>query len=96
MIKELNKSNIIEFYADGRKLFLNKDEIIYLHSMGNYIKIICVGEKEYVIYGTMLDLNEQLKNYDIIRVHKSYMINLKYYECVACKTAAHLYIKIEL
>lgn len=78
IIKELSKRNMVEFYADGKKFFLNTDEIIYLYSMGNYIKIICADEKEHIIYGTMSDLNEQLKEYGIIRVHKSYIVNLKY------------------
>lgn len=78
VINEIIKKRLISFKIDGKSILLHADEILYLYSIGNYIKMICLDEREYIIYGSMAEWNKKLMYYGIVRVHKSFMVNLKY------------------
>ncbi len=55
------------------------NDIMYIESFKNNQYIHIAGEKEPVCLSmTMDELEENFGNYDIIRVHKSYLVNMRY------------------
>lgn len=77
VICEITENKVYMFETDGVKRYIKLGDIIYLRGMGNYIKLVSLNE-EYTVYGNVKYWNGQLKEHSIIRVHKSYLVNLKY------------------
>lgn len=63
------------------KVKINTEEIIRIQGLGNYIHLFTNSDKNYVFYGRLMDLQEQLPA-DFIRCHKSHIISLKYVEVI--------------
>lgn len=64
---------------EGRKRhFSMPDKIVYLHSNGHYIEIKFFDGTEKVIRGKMDVMEEVLAGYGFLRIHSSYLINLRY------------------
>jgi two-component system LytT family response regulator len=69
------------FFADsnGEKVKINLDDIIYVEGSGNYIKIM--GNKIKVMtHRSLHSMQEFLPPEDFIRVHKSYIVSIKFIE----------------
>ena len=64
---------------EGKKVHcFYPEEIMYLKSNKHYIEFYMGDEKQYLIRGKMDDMEEALRNYGFIRIHASYLVNLKY------------------
>jgi DNA-binding LytR/AlgR family response regulator len=62
--------------SDKRLVKINPDDILYIEGMRNYICIYLETEK-VIVHGTLTGIEENLSHIDtIIRVHKSFFINL--------------------
>jgi DNA-binding LytR/AlgR family response regulator len=61
--------------ADGKLVKLDYDEILYLESMGDYVKFI-TPSKKYLTLNTLSAIEEKLDKAKFIRVHRSYIVNL--------------------
>ena len=55
------------------------NEILYMHSLGNYIKLITKA-KSYLYKSTTLEMEKRLSANNFIRIHKSYIININQIE----------------
>lgn len=66
----------ITIKADRRMIVLDLDDIFYLESFGNYVKL-WTGEKFLLTPRTMASFALQLPVTDFIRAHKSFIINIK-------------------
>lgn len=55
---------------------VNTDKIKWVEAMGDYVKII-TESKKYLVLSTMKDFLTKLPEKQFIRVHKSFIINLK-------------------
>jgi two-component system LytT family response regulator len=53
-------------------------QIIYCQSDGNYTRIHCSGCNEILVSATLKDYEEILTGYGFFRLHKSYLVNMKY------------------
>ena len=58
--------------------FIDFDDIIYMHSEGNYTLIRMKGSNNVLATRLLGDFEELLSTYHFFRVHKSYIINLNY------------------
>lgn len=70
-------------FQEGRKtLFL--DEIVYIESNLHKLQFHLAGQKseQYTMYGRLDYIDEMLRDFNFCRVHKSYLVNLKYIEKV--------------
>ncbi|MCI5500756.1 MAG: LytTR family DNA-binding domain-containing protein [Lachnospiraceae bacterium] len=70
-------------FQEGRKtLFL--DDILYIESNLHKLVFHLTGKKSgrYTIYGRLDYIDEMLHDFNFCRVHKSYLVNLKYMEKV--------------
>ena len=73
--KSANAVNHIFIKSDGKLVRLNNDDILFIESMGDYVKFV-TREKKYVSYNTIKNLEEKVNKDLFMRVHRSYIINL--------------------
>ena len=58
----------------SRKTYL--DDILYLEALGDYVKVFTT-EKRHMVLATLKSFEEKLSGQGFMRVHRSYIINLK-------------------
>lgn len=63
----------IKIKVDGRYLFLDVDDIIFLKSDGNYVEII-LKNKKYVVRNKLVDFNKISDA--LTQVHRRYIVNI--------------------
>ena len=57
-----------------RKIFIN--DIQWIEALGDYIKLV-TNEESFVILSTMKAFEKEVEEYSFLRIHKSYIVNLK-------------------
>lgn len=62
-----------------KQVELNVHGILYVEALGDYVKVV-TDERNYVILSTMSAFNKRLEADKFIRIHKSYIVNLKMVE----------------
>lgn len=67
--------NHIFIKSDGKLIRLNNDEILFIESMGDYVKFV-TRDKNYVTYNSIKNLEEKVNKDYFMKVHRSYIINL--------------------
>lgn len=66
----------ITINTDGKLLFLDVDDIIYVESDGNYSTLFLQNEKKIVITKKLKEVDAILPEHYFFRIHNSYIINL--------------------
>lgn len=61
--------------TDGKLIKLSYDEILFLESMGDYVKFVTPGKKHLTL-NTLSAIEEKLDKTRFLRVHRSYIVNL--------------------
>ncbi len=80
-VKEENDSTItaednhIFIKSDGKLVRLNNEDILYIESMGDYVKFV-TSDKKYITHNTIKALEEKVNKNCFMKVHRSYIINL--------------------
>lgn len=67
----------LEVRVDGRLVSLAPEDIFFVQSMGNYVKIVC-RQKTYITALTTKELEHRLPTPQFIRIHKSFIVNTAY------------------
>lgn len=62
--------------TDGKFVRLNYEDILYIESMGDYVKY-CTSSKTYITHSTLKSAEEKVEDSSFIKVHRSYIVNLK-------------------
>jgi DNA-binding LytR/AlgR family response regulator len=70
-----SNGNHIFIKSDGKLVRLNNDDILFIESMGDYVKFV-TRDKKYVSYNTIKNLEEKVNKDCFMKVHRSYIINL--------------------
>lgn len=70
-----NSLNHIFIKSDGKLVRLNNDDILFIESMGDYVKFV-TRDKKYVSYNSLKNLEEKVNKDCFMKVHRSYIINL--------------------
>ncbi len=70
-----NSGNHIFIKSDGKLIRLNNEDILFIESMGDYVKFV-TREKKYVTYNSIKNLEEKVNKDYFMKVHRSYIINL--------------------
>lgn len=60
------------------EVFLDTGDIEYIEIYGHWLRVSVFGSDALECYGSLSTLEEQLAKFDFVRVHKSYLVNLKY------------------
>ncbi|MEO6347639.1 MAG: LytTR family DNA-binding domain-containing protein [Aquaticitalea sp.] len=66
----------ITINTDGKLIFLNIDDIIYVESDGNYSTIVTKDGQKILITKKLKEVNDLLPEHYFFRIHNSYIINL--------------------
>ena len=91
-INTFNKEKLIEkplkteitIYSENKKenIIFNTDDLVYISSQGNYASFFIKKNndlKEKILRVTLTKINTELEDYtNIIRCHKSYIVNVSY------------------
>lgn len=77
IIDKMINTEPIQINVDGRDILISQDDIMYVSGERNYVKVV-TRQNEYLTYGNMKAWEEKFVKSSIIRVHKSYLVNLKY------------------
>ncbi|MFT4736660.1 MAG: DNA-binding LytR/AlgR family response regulator [Cyclobacteriaceae bacterium] len=79
--RELNElegsgeQNEIFVRVDGRYVRLGLDEILYIESLGDYVKFV-TAEKAHVVHSTLKNINDKIQNNKFLKTHRSYIVNI--------------------
>lgn len=70
------KSRYFSYRVNGQVSKISLAEIIYIESLGNYLKLYGVKLSfPIIIYGSLASVASELDNPDFVQVHRSYVIN---------------------
>jgi hypothetical protein len=92
--KRLKKE--ITVYSDNKKenITFKIDELVYISSQGNYASFFIkknTNLKEKILRVTLTKINEELQGYtNIIRCHKSYIVNVNYIKGISGNARGYL------
>jgi two-component system, LytTR family, response regulator len=78
-------TNRIIFKSRGRILFLPVSDIRWIGAEGNYVRL-CTATETHLLRETMSRLEERLDPRGFLRVHRSFIVNLKYVKEVRRET----------
>lgn len=70
-------TNRIVFKSRGRILFLPVSDIRWIGAEGNYVRL-CTANETHLLRETMAHLESRLDPRGFLRVHRSFIVNLKY------------------
>ncbi len=66
----------LEVRADGRVLYFEAAEILWVEAAGNYVELNVAGRPSAVLVrGTLAEYEAQLKAADFVRIHRSRLLN---------------------
>lgn len=68
-------NNAIFIKSDGKLVRLNNEDILYIESMGDYVKFV-TNDKKYITHNTIKALEERINKEYFMKVHRSYIINI--------------------
>lgn len=77
IINKVKNVEPIEINVDGKDILISPEDIMYVSGEKNYVRVVARKE-EYFTYGNMKTWEEKLAKSSVIRIHKSYLVNLKY------------------
>lgn len=66
----------ITINADGKLIFLNIDDVLFVESDGNYSTIVTADGQKILITKKLKEVNELLPEHYFFRIHNSFIINL--------------------
>jgi two-component system, LytTR family, response regulator len=61
--------------TEGKLVRLNNDDILYIESMGDYVKFV-TNDKKYITHNTIKNLEDKVNKDTFMKVHRSYIINI--------------------
>lgn len=70
-----NANDHIFIKCEGKLVRLNNDDILYIESMGDYVKFV-TGDKKYITHNTIKNLEEKVDKQSFMKVHRSYIVNI--------------------
>lgn len=74
--KKENHDDHIYIKTDGKLVRLNNADILYIESMGDYVKFV-VADKKYVTHNTIKNLEEKVNPLIFMKIHRSYIVNIR-------------------
>jgi two-component system LytT family response regulator len=66
----------ITINTDGKLIFLNIDDVLFVESDGNYSTIVTTDGQKLLITKKLKEVNELLPEHYFFRIHNSFIINL--------------------
>lgn len=91
-LKQLNQETL-PIRANGEIIKVPLDDILYLEVQQHNVTVVTRKltferkQKEYSFYATLSDLEERLEPLGFLRIHKSYLVNMKHLKKFQCREA---------
>jgi len=61
--------------SDGRFVRINLHDLLYVENVGDYV-LFKTTDGQYLVHATLRDIAQKLQHPDMLKVHRSYIINL--------------------
>jgi two-component system, LytTR family, response regulator len=61
--------------TEGKLIRLNNSDILFIESMGDYVKFVS-NDKKYITHNTIKNLEEKVNKQCFLKTHRSYIINI--------------------
>jgi two-component system LytT family response regulator len=80
-VRELNENvknedkNEIFVRVDGKYVRLHLDDVLFIESLGDYVKFITAA-KTYIVHSTLKNIDGKIQSNNFLKVHRSYIVNL--------------------
>ncbi|TDW46507.1 LytTR family two component transcriptional regulator [Flavobacterium sp. 270] len=69
---------VLSYRANGQMIDILLSDIVYIESLGNYMKLYSTKLKSpTIIYGSLASICEEIDHSDFIQVHRSYIVNTR-------------------
>ncbi|MBO4408839.1 MAG: response regulator transcription factor [Clostridiales bacterium] len=75
VIKEKQSRKQLVIKTDGEEIRIDAADIIYMEAQNKYV-MIYTTKGEYLVRYNLADFEEELKDYGVMRVHRSYLVSL--------------------
>jgi len=75
--KATTREKYVSFRVDYSLVEINVDEIDYIECFADYVKLFFTNRKSMLLRITMKDLISKLPSSEFVRVHRSYIINIR-------------------
>ena len=72
----INHPDHIFIKSDGKLIRLNNNDILFIESMGDYVRFV-TADKKYITHNTIKNLEERISGEHFMKIHRSYIINLR-------------------
>lgn len=73
---EIEKDNVIFVKSGYKTVRINVNDILYIESQNEYVRIYLINDKPLMSLLSMKSLEERLSSEKFMRVHRSYIVNL--------------------
>lgn len=91
-LRQLNRETL-PIQVNGEIIKVPLDDILYLEVQQHNVTVVTQKlttehkQKEYSFYATLSDLEERLEPLGFLRIHKSYLVNMKHLKKFQCREA---------
>lgn len=75
VLKEKQSRKQLVIKTDGEEIRIDAADIIYMEAQNKYV-MIYTTKGEYLVRYNLADFEDELKDYGILRVHRSYLVSL--------------------
>ncbi|MFT4738028.1 MAG: two-component system response regulator LytT [Cyclobacteriaceae bacterium] len=62
--------------VDGKFVRIDLSEIMYIESLGDYVRFYAESGSKYIVHSTIKNIAEKITNKNFLKIHRSYVINL--------------------
>ena len=69
------EQNEIFVREDGRYVRIHLDDILFVESLGDYVKFI-TDDKVHIVHSTLKNIDDKIQSTNFLKVHRSYIVNL--------------------
>lgn len=91
-LKQLNKETL-PIQVNGEIIKIALEDILYLEVQQHNVTVVTTKltpqrkPKEYIFYATLSELEERLEPLGFLRIHKSFLVNMKHLKKFQCREA---------
>jgi len=60
--------------TESKLVRLNNDDVLYIESMGDYVRFV-TNDRKYIVHNTIKNLEEKMNRKAFMKIHRSYIVN---------------------
>lgn len=81
-----SKKEMLSIQVNGENVNIPLDRLLYLEVQQHYVTAV-TEEQRYSFLSTLTELEERLAAHGFLRIHKSFLVNMKYLKKFQCREA---------